>query len=97
MPRYDNYPDNIRDFDDDPRSPFYDSRDEDWKIDQAERLENEYRDGLRLDDYFESGGGGHTTASVLADAIELDISFDKALYRMAERAAEQLFDELNWD
>ena len=91
-----NYPDDIRQYDDDPRSPFYDSRDEDWKADKAEELEAEYKQGLRLDDYFESGGGGHDTASVLAAATMLQISFDDHLSAMATKAAGILFDELNW-
>jgi len=39
MPRYDNYPDDIRRYDHDPRSPFYDSRLEDAVAD----AESEYR------------------------------------------------------
>ncbi len=68
----------------------------DWKVDAAERLEAEYKQGLKLDDYFESGGGGHDTESVMAAAVQSQTSFDDHLSEMATNEANRLFDELNW-
>jgi hypothetical protein len=39
--RHDNYPDNIRNFDHDPRSPFYDDGDEEMTLSEREALEED--------------------------------------------------------
>jgi hypothetical protein len=97
--RDDNYPDDIRDrgYDNDPRSPFYDNRDETWKADMAEKLVGEYREALRLMDWFEAKGRGYDHDAVVAEAVEAVNDFDTQLYRIAEAAADVLFDELRWD
>ena len=53
MSRHDNYPDDIRQYDNDPRSPFYDDPDE-WMVaesdDLAEKWEKELLETNRIDD-----------------------------------------------
>jgi hypothetical protein len=95
--RDDNYPDNIRDFDDDPRSPFYDNSDEEWKADKAEELVDEFNRLLKLDDWFEAAGQGYDAKTIRDEAIEGQVCFDKRLYEIAEKESERLFEALRWD
>ena len=100
MARNDNYPDDIRQYDNDPRSPFYDSREDDEVREKADAIGSLW--WAEFNEFGELSELGLDRADLLVLVEETNnvsiegVIYDKAFQEVSTNREKYLSSRLNW-